>query len=227
MARKLKIINLGTISYQKAFEEQDILMQNIINHKKKEKNDLYNSHYLIICQHPPVITLGKNGKKEHLLYTEDFLKSKGISFSVTNRGGDITYHGPGQLVAYPILNLEAIKKDISWYLRSLEKIIIEILLQYNIEGDISPGETGVWLDVEKNPRKICAMGIRMSRWVTMHGLAFNINTNLSHFDYIVPCGIRQKKVTSLEKELKTKVDFAEIEELFIKLFIKHFQMELV
>jgi lipoyl(octanoyl) transferase len=171
-------------------------------------------HYLLFCEHHPVYTLGKTGKKENILISEEEMGIKGIEYYQTNRGGDITFHGPGQLVGYPILDLEKFYTDIGKYLRSLEEVIILALAGYGIKGERSPGETGVWIEpgVKGRERKICAMGVRCSRWITMHGFAFNVNTDLRYFDFIVPCGIRDKKVTSLQKELGYTVCMEEVNE---------------
>jgi len=160
-------------------------------------------NYLLFTEHYPVYTLGKNGKAENILIGEEERSKKEVEYFHTNRGGDITFHGPEQLVGYPIFDLDQFKPDLGWYLRNLEEVIILTMAEYNLHGERSAGETGVWLDahVKGKERKICAMGIRCSRWITMHGFAFNVNTDLSFFDYIVPCGIKDKKITSLEKEL--------------------------
>ena len=171
-------------------------------------------HHLLFAHHAPVYTLGKNGKPEHVLLSKQELAEKGIEYFHINRGGDITYHGPGQLVGYPILDLEKFTSDLGWYLRSLEEVIIATMAEYGLKGERSNGETGVWLDpqVPGKERKICAMGIRCSRWVTMHGFAFNVNTDLRYFDYIIPCGIQNKQVTSLAKELGKQVAMEEVTE---------------
>ena len=170
-------------------------------------------HYLLFVEHPPVYTLGKSGHMENILIGEQGMKEKGIQFFQTNRGGDITFHGPGQLVGYPILDLEKFYTDIGRYLRNLEEVFILLLADYGIRGDRSPGETGVWIQpgVKGRERKICAIGVRCSRWITMHGFAFNVNTDLSYFNDIVPCGIQDKQVTSLEKELGRPVPMAEVQ----------------
>jgi len=171
-------------------------------------------HHLLLCEHPPTYTLGKSGKPEHLLLDEAALADRGASFHRINRGGDITFHGPGQLVAYPILDLEALRPDIHWYLRALEEAVIQTLATYGLRAGRIAGLTGVWLDWETdapNPRKICAMGVRCSRWVTLHGLALNVNTDLSYFSHIVPCGITDKAVTSLQAELGHAVPLAEVQ----------------
>ena len=171
--------------------------------------------HLLLCQHPLTYTLGKSGKPEHLLLDEAALAAHGATFHRINRGGDITFHGPGQLVAYPILDLETLRPDIHWYLRALEEAVIQTLATYGLQAGRIAGLTGVWLDWEPgapNPRKICAMGVRCSRWVTLHGLALNINTDLRYFSYIVPCGIADKAVTSLQAELSRAVPLPEVAE---------------
>ena len=180
--------------------------------RNKELPDL-TDNYLLWVEHPPVLTLGKSGKIEHLLLDEKMLQQKGIEFFKTNRGGDITFHGPGQLVVYPIFDLDNFFTDIHKYLRFLEEAVIKTLDEYGIHATPSAGETGVWLDVGTPfARKICAMGVRASRWVTMHGLAFNLNTDLSYFEYIVPCGIQGKGVTSLSKELGREINVETVKE---------------
>jgi lipoyl(octanoyl) transferase len=186
-------------------------------------------HYLLFVEHPPVYTLGKSGHIENVLIDEGQLKEKGMQFFRTNRGGDITFHGPGQIVGYPVLDLEKFYTDIGRYLRELEEVIILLLAEYGIRGERSPGETGVWIDasVKGRERKICAIGVRCSRWITMHGFAFNVNTDLSHFGNIVPCGIPNKKVTSLEKELGHPVPMEDVKEKMKSQFGKVFGVELI
>jgi lipoate-protein ligase B len=185
-------------------------------------------HYLLFVEHPPVYTLGKSGSISNVLINEAERQAKGISFYHTNRGGDITFHGPEQIVGYPILDLEQFYTDIGKYLRNLEEVIIATMADYGLKGERSPGETGVWMDaaVPGRERKICAMGIRCSRWVTMHGFAFNVNTDLGYFDYIIPCGIQNKKVTSMERELGRKLDVAEVKRKLKFNFEKIFDVEL-
>ncbi|HUP13791.1 MAG TPA: lipoyl(octanoyl) transferase LipB [Niastella sp.] len=187
------------------------------------------NHYLLFVEHPPVYTLGKSGAIEHVLISEEQRAAKGISFYHTNRGGDITVHGKDQLVGYPILDLERFYTDIGKYLRNLEDVIIATMADYGLKGERSPGETGVWLDaaIKGRERKICAMGIRCSRWVTMHGFAFNVNTDLTYFDYIIPCGIQNKQVTSMEKELGRKVNMEEVKERVKHHFMNVFDVELI
>ncbi len=186
-------------------------------------------NHLLFVEHTPVYTLGKSGDINHVLINENERSSRGIDFFRINRGGDITFHGPEQLVGYPILDLEYFKTDLGWYLRSLEEVIILTLAEYGLKGDRSKGETGVWLDpnVKGKERKICAMGIRCSRWITMHGFAFNVNTDLQYFDYIIPCGIQNKQVTSLEKELGYQVSLDEVKEKVKRNFERVFEVEMI
>ncbi|WP_207513391.1 lipoyl(octanoyl) transferase LipB [Longitalea luteola] len=186
-------------------------------------------HHLLFVEHPPVYTLGKSGDIENVLISEAERAAKGISFYHTNRGGDITFHGREQLVGYPILDLERFYTDIGKYLRNLEEVIIATMADYGLKGERSPGETGVWLDaaIPGKERKICAMGIRCSRWITMHGFAFNVNTDLSYFNYIIPCGIQNKQVTSLQKELGRKLDMNEVKDRVKANFERVFEVELI
>ncbi len=216
---------LGTIDYKEAWDYQEklfgaILEQKSVNKKRPEDQQVIMDNHLLVCEHPHVYTLGKSGKFEHLLINNKQLEEKGATYYKINRGGDITYHGPGQIVMYPIFDLDQFFTDIHKYLRYLEEAVIHTLAEYGIKGERSEGETGVWIDVgTMNARKICAMGVRASRWVTMHGLAFNINTDLDYFTNIIPCGISDKAVTSLNIELRKTVDQKEVE---LKL-IKHLQ----
>jgi lipoyl(octanoyl) transferase len=189
---------------------------------------VHTKNHLIFVEHPPVFTLGKSGKLEHVLLSEDELKAKEIAFYHTNRGGDITFHGPGQVVGYPILDLENFYTDIGRYLRELEEVVILTLEEYGIRAGRSEGETGVWIDasVKGKERKICAMGVRCSRWITMHGFALNVNTDLEYFNYIVPCGIRDKKVTSLQQELGRYVEMTEIKGKLKENFRKVFKVDM-
>ncbi len=213
MNKKVKFIDLGLIDYQAGWDEQERLFAEIIeikvkNRSKMPDNQQITPNYLLFCQHPHVYTLGKSGKEEHLLLNEEKLEEKEAKFYKINRGGDITYHGPGQLVGYPILDLDNFFTDIHKYMRFLEEAIIRTLAEYSIEAGRIDGLTGVWIDyVDKiNPRKICAMGVKSSRWVTMHGFALNVNTDLNYFQHIVPCGIDDKAVTSMALELGQLVD---------------------
>tara|TARA_A100001011_G_scaffold162646_2_gene171097 strand:+ start:171 stop:875 length:705 start_codon:yes stop_codon:yes gene_type:complete len=208
--KKVKIIDLGQMSYSESLKIQEGYFNAIIELKRsnrKKETSIPTDNYLLWVEHPPVFTLGKSGKMEHLLLNQQTLVNEGIEFYKTNRGGDITFHGPGQLVVYPILDLDNFFTDIHKYLRYLEEAVIGTLKEYGLKTKRSPGETGVWLDVGTPfARKICAMGVRASRWVTMHGLALNLNIDLGYFDHIVPCGIKGKGVTSLAKELGKEID---------------------
>ena len=208
--KTVKIIDLGQKSYSESLKIQEGYFNTTIELKRlnrKKGTSIPTDNYLLWVEHPPVFTLGKSGKMEHLLLNQQTLVNKGIEFYKTNRGGDITFHGPGQLVVYPILDLDNFFTDIHKYLRYLEEAVISTLKEYGLKTKRSPGETGVWLDVGTPfARKICAMGVRASRWVTMHGLALNLNIDLGYFDHIVPCGIKGKGVTSLAKELGREID---------------------
>lgn len=186
------------------------------------------THHLLFVEHDPVFTLGKNGKEAHVLVSEAELTRREIDFFHINRGGDITFHGPGQVVGYPILDLEKFRTDLGWYLRSLEEVIIRTMAEYGLKGERSPGETGVWLNpaVKGKERKICAMGIKCSRWITMHGFAFNVNTDLDYFNLIVPCGIQNKQVTSLQKELGHAIAMQDVKEKLKHHFEQVFQAAL-
>ena len=203
--------DLGHRSYKQIWDYQEELLQQKIKAKQASKTE---PDYLLFVEHNPVYTLGKNGKEKNLLINQKALEEKGIEFYHINRGGDITFHGPQQLVGYPILDLDNYKTDLGWYLRSLEEVIILTIGEYGLKGERGAGETGVWLDanIKGRERKICAMGIRCSRWVTMHGFALNVNVDLNYFNFITRCGIQNKKVTSLEKELGRKVSMQEVKE---------------
>ena len=214
--KQVKIIDLGQLSYGESLTVQERYFNQIIELKRANRTQEHpqqTPNYLLWVEHPPVVTLGKSGKKEHLLLDAKGLEAEGIEFFQTNRGGDITFHGPGQLVVYPIFDLDNFFTDIHKYLRFLEEAVILTLKDYGIESSRSSGETGVWLEVGTPfARKICAMGVRASRWVTMHGLALNINTDLKYFNHIIPCGIQGKGVTSLQKELKQEVRLEEVKQ---------------
>ncbi|RAU84397.1 lipoyl(octanoyl) transferase LipB [Pontibacter arcticus] len=217
--RKIQFEHLGLIDYKEAWDYQEKLFKSILDLKAHNRTAAPEAqqatpNYLLFCYHPHVYTLGKSGHEENLLLNESGLEAKGATYYKINRGGDITYHGPGQIVGYPILDLESFFTDIHKYLRFLEEAVILTLKEYNIEAGRIAGLTGVWLDHEAqiNPRKICAMGVKCSRWVTMHGFAFNVNTDLDYFNNIVPCGISDKQVTSLAKELGHEVSLSEVEE---------------
>ena len=252
---KQKVIyrDLGKMEYKVAWDYQERLLQENIFRKSEIKNrqsvivgedssipransdihhrisDFDTQHYLLFVEHPPVYTLGKSGNIDHVLMSEKQLEENGIQFFRTNRGGDITFHGDQQIVGYPILDLEKFYTDIGKYLRNLEEVIIQTLADYGLKGARSSGETGVWIDpdVPGRERKICAMGVLTSRWITMHGFAFNVNTDLSYFNNIIPCGIQNKQVTSLQKELGKEIDFMEAKERVKKNFEKVFEVELV
>lgn len=229
--KKVKITELGFLPYSEAWDIQEEYFSNTIAVKRQNRlldSSILTENHLLLVEHPPVFTLGKSGKIDHLLLKEEVLKSKGIAFFKTNRGGDITFHGPGQLVGYPILDLDNFFTDIHKYLRYLEEIIIKTLSDFGLNSARSDGETGVWLDLDTPfARKICAMGVRASRWVTMHGFALNINTDLSYFDYIVPCGIQGKGVTSIAKELKREVDPSLVKAAVLKNFSEVFEVEII
>tara|TARA_X000000950_G_scaffold289482_1_gene414024 strand:- start:5468 stop:6187 length:720 start_codon:yes stop_codon:yes gene_type:complete len=228
--KTIHVQELGQQPYKTCWDYQEKLFQGIIDLKRANRNNdsiQATPNYLLFVEHPPVFTLGKSGKIEHLLLTEQQLTEKKIAFYKSNRGGDITYHGPGQIVGYPILDLDHFFTDIHRYLRTLEEVIIATLSDYGLQATRSDGETGVWLDADTpNARKICAMGVRASRWVTMHGFALNVNTNLAHFDYIVPCGIQGKGVTSLEKEVGRVIPLNEVQEKILHHFLQFFEAEL-
>ena len=218
--KKVKIIDLGRKSYGESLAVQEKYFNDIIELKRANRRNGTSeptNNFLLWVEHPPVFTLGKSVKIEHLLVDQQALAEKGIEFFQTNRGGDITFHGPGQIVGYPIFDLDNFFTDIHKYLRFLEQAVIDTLTEYGLEATRSEGETGVWLDVGTPfARKICAMGVRASRWVTMHGFALNVNTDLSYFNHIVPCGIQGKGVTSLAKELGGEVNTDEVKQKLIK-----------
>ncbi|MBT8271452.1 MAG: lipoyl(octanoyl) transferase LipB [Flavobacteriaceae bacterium] len=223
--------DLGLMDYKDCWDYQEELFKGIVDTKiknRREEAGLQTSNYFLFVEHPHVYTLGKSGDMSNLLVDEEQLKAKNATFYKVNRGGDITYHGPGQIVGYPILDLDNFFTDIHKYLRLLEEIIILTLAEYGLKAERSPGETGVWLDVGTPfARKICAMGVRASRWVTMHGFALNVNANLGYFDLMIPCGIRGKAVTSLNVELnKQIVDEDEVKEKLLKHFAHLFEAEL-
>jgi lipoyl(octanoyl) transferase len=243
--------DLGSLDYKQAWDYQEDLLQENVRRKSVVSSrsgrtpseeslvgltkeiqaslEEETQHYLLFVEHPPVYTLGKSGKKENVLLNDAELEEKEIQFFHTNRGGDITFHGAGQVVGYPILDLEKFDTDIGKYLRRIEEMIILTLADYGITGERSAGETGVWIDpgVPGKERKICAIGVRCSRWITMHGFAFNVNTDLDYFSHIIPCGIVNKKVTSLQKELGRTLDMAEVKENMKRNFEKVFEAELV
>jgi lipoyl(octanoyl) transferase len=241
--------DLGNMDYRQAWDYQEKLLQEnlLVKSEVRRLADVQidgaasgsgtatleqapaTQHYLLFVEHPPVYTLGKSGHMENALIDEERMIQKGVQFFRTNRGGDITFHGPGQIVGYPVLDLEKFYTDIGRYLRSLEEVIIGVLAEYGIRGDRSPGETGVWIDpgIKGRERKICAIGIRCSRWITMHGFAFNVNTDLDHFADIIPCGIQDKQVTSLEKELGRPVPLEQVKEQVKRQFESVFGVRLI
>ncbi|MWW26123.1 lipoyl(octanoyl) transferase LipB [Algibacter lectus] len=232
MNKQIELQDLGYKDYKDTWDYQEALFKGIVDAKiknRREETALKTKNYFLFVTHPHVYTLGKSGDLSNLLLNEAQLAEKGASFYKINRGGDITYHGPGQIVGYPILDLENFFTDIHKYLRFLEEMIILTLAEYGLKAERSPGETGVWLDVGTPfARKICAMGVRASRWVTMHGFALNVNANLGYFDNIIPCGIRGKAVTSLNVELAQKtVDEVEVKEKLLKHFKALFEAEFV
>ncbi len=226
--------DLGIIEYKTAWDHQEELLQENVKIKAEIRNspitnpELQTTNYFLLCEHPPVYTLGKSGKKENVLMSDDELAKNNIGFFNTNRGGDITFHGLQQIVGYPILDLEKYYTDIGKYLRNLEEMVILTIAEYGIKGDRSKGETGVWIDTDKagRERKICAIGVRCSRWITMHGFAMNVNTDLGYFNNIIPCGIENKQVTSIEKELGHTVDYEEVKEKVKRNFEKVFDSQL-
>lgn len=228
MNKDIKLEDLGLKDFKDTWDYQETLFKAILDTKIKNRREdagLATDNHFLFVEHPHVYTLGKSGDLSNLLLSEPQLTEKGATFYKINRGGDITYHGPGQIVGYPILDLDNFFTDIHKYLRLLEEIIILTLAEYGITTERSPGETGVWLDVGTPfARKICAMGVRASRWVTMHGFALNVNSDLGYFDNIIPCGIRGKAVTSLHVELgQAMVDEAEVKAKLLKHFLKLFE----
>jgi lipoyl(octanoyl) transferase len=228
-----KFIDLGLVEYQQAWDYQTGLFNSILEVKSKnrtaaEADQQLTDNYLLFCEHPHVYTLGKSGNEENLLIKKEELHNIGATYHHINRGGDITYHGPGQLVGYPILDLENFFTDIHQYMRLLEEAVIQTLEEFEIKSGRIKGLTGVWLDVEdpKKARKICAMGVKTSRWVTLHGFALNVNTDLSYFDKMIPCGINDKAVTSMQKELKSVVDMRKVKSILKEKLAELFKMNL-
>jgi lipoyl(octanoyl) transferase len=236
--KEVNVIDLGMIDYQQAWDYQEKLFKEVIdiklaNRDKSAAAQMPTPNYLIFCEHPHVYTLGKSGSAENLLLDEKGLEEKQAAYYKINRGGDITYHGPGQLVCYPILDLDNFFEDIHKYLRLLEEAIINTLNHFSIKAGRIKKLTGVWIDYEsednngpRNPRKICAMGVRSSRWVTMHGLALNVNTDLEYFGNIIPCGIDDKAVTSMEKELAEQLTMKQVQEVLQEHIGNLFQMKM-
>lgn len=232
MNKKVEVRELGFKDYKETWDYQENLFKEILDLKiknRRESLDRETPNYLLFVEHPHVYTLGKSGDIKHLLISDEELARKNATYYKINRGGDITYHGPGQIVGYPILDLENFFTDIHKYLRLLEEMVILTLAEYGIKAGRSEGETGVWLDAGTPfARKICAMGVRASRWVTMHGFALNINADLGYFDHIIPCGIQGKAVTSLHVELgKKEIDLTEVQQKLLKHFTTLFEAELL
>lgn len=231
--KQVNVQHLGLMDYAQAWDYQERIfsetVQTKIANRQQPDQPQTTQNYLLFCQHSPVYTLGKSGQEDHLLLSVEELAEKGIQYYPINRGGDITFHGPGQIVGYPILDLDNFFTDIHRYLRTLEEAVIFTLADYGIDAGRIPGLTGVWIDYEhqQNPRKICAMGVKSSRWVTMHGLALNVNTDLRYFEYIVPCGIKDKAVTSLEKELGAQQNLEEVTLHLLHHLAEQFEMEVV
>jgi lipoyl(octanoyl) transferase len=230
--KPVQLIDLGVQDYKEVWDLQERYFKESIDlkmaNKSKQTHNLPKNRLLFV-EHPPVYTLGKSGKKENLLLHEDQLKDIGATFYAINRGGDITFHGPGQLVVYPLLDLEQFIPSLNAFVTSLEKCVIDVCQYYGIRAEAFEGYTGVWIEpgVEGKERKICAIGLKSSRWCTMHGIAFNINTSLDFFNHMIPCGIDDKAVTSLKKELGKDVDMAEVKKLFLQAFLKEFNAQII
>ena len=218
-------IDFGLSEYKKTWNIQEDFLLKMLEEKQEQNNQ----HYLLFCEHPHVFTLGKSGKENNLLINEEFLKKIKATYFKTNRGGDITYHGPGQIVGYPIFNLNKLKIGVKKYIYLLEQTIIDTLKEYSIESERLNSATGVWLDVNTpgKARKICAIGVRLSRSITMHGFALNVNTDLSYFNYINPCGFNDKGVTSMQKELKREISFEYVKDVLLKNLKQNFNLEII
>ena len=231
MNKNIIVYDLGVLDYNMALDFQEKKLQEIIDIKRTNRNKgslIKTPNYFLFVEHPPVITLGKSGQEKNLLLTKKELQKKNIKFFNTNRGGDITFHGYGQIVGYPVIDLENFYTDINRYLRSLEEIVISTLNFYNIYSKRSQGETGVWLEPNSpNSRKICAIGVKTSRWATMHGFALNVNTDLSYYDYIIPCGIEGKGITSIDKEIEGNISLNEVKKKLLENLKKIFDANLV
>ncbi len=232
--KKTKFVDLGQIDYQQAWDYQTNLFQSILDVKSQNRvlapnEQLSTNNFLLFCEHPHVFTLGKSGDEKNLLVKKEELHTIEATYYHINRGGDITYHGPGQIVVYPIIDMENFFTDIHKYLRLLEESVIQTLAEFNIKAGRISGLTGVWIDFEdaNKARKICALGVKTSRWVTLHGLAFNVNTDLNYFKYIVPCGIDDKAVTSLEKELGNQQDMELVKSILRNKLSDLFEMEII
>jgi lipoyl(octanoyl) transferase len=234
--QKVVFQDLGRIRYKDAWAYQEERLKELVDRKlenrqrgKAGQEEAQQQHYLLFCEHSPVYTLGKSGSMDHLLLGEKELAAQGFEFFKINRGGDITYHGPGQIVGYPIFDLDCFFTDIHRYVRYLEEAVIRTIADYGLEGGREEGYTGVWLEAKDGQpkRKICAIGVHLRRWVTLHGFAFNVNTDLTHFGHIVPCGINEagRDVTSLQRELGRKVDTAEVKAKLKAQFAELFGIE--
>lgn len=230
MFRLIQCSDWGQMAYQSAWEKQELIVQRMIEYKRTHSGEDYKQgqeHHLIFVEHPPVFTLGRNGDASNLLLSHQELDVQGIQYYEINRGGDITFHGPGQLVIYPLIDLDCFFTDIGRYIRYLEQVVIDTLAEFAIDGGRIDGLSGVWIDSETDKaRKICAVGVHLSRWVTMHGLALNVNTDLSFFNQIVPCGISDKAVTSIKKECQKEIDIEEVKQRFKHNFIRIFDAQL-
>jgi len=229
--KNINVYDLGVLDYKAALNFQEKKLQEIIDIKRTNRNEgssIETPNYFLFVEHPPVITLGKSGQEKNLLLTKEELERKKIQYFNTNRGGDITFHGYGQIVGYPVIDLENFYTDINRYLRTLEEIVISTLNYFKISSQRSPGETGVWLESNSpNSRKICAIGVKTSRWVTMHGFALNVDTDLRYYNYIIPCGIKGKGITSINKEIKKNVSINEVKEKLLENLKKTFQANLI
>ncbi len=229
--KNVKYKSLGLINYEESWKKQESIFNKIIDTKIKNRNlqkEIKTDNYILTCSHPHVYTLGKSGDEKNLLIDKNIIEKENLEFFKINRGGDITYHGPGQIVIYPILDLENFFTDIHKYLRSLEEAVILTLKEYNIESGRIKDYTGVWIDIKSdNPRKICALGVKTSRWVTMHGLALNVNTDLNFFKNIIPCGINDKEVTSISKEVGQDIKIKDVEKKLLNNLSKVFEFKLI
>tara|TARA_Y100001936_G_scaffold28131_1_gene26392 strand:+ start:2792 stop:3502 length:711 start_codon:yes stop_codon:yes gene_type:complete len=229
--KNVKYKSLGLINYEESWKKQESIFNKIIDTKIKNRNlqkEIKTDNYILTCSHPHVYTLGKSGDEKNLLIDKNIIEKENLEFFKINRGGDITYHGPGQIVIYPILDLENFFTDIHKYLRSLEEAVILTLKEYNIESGRIKDYTGVWIDIKSdNPRKICALGVKTSRWVTMHGLALNVNTDLNFFKNIIPCGINDKEVTSISKEVGQDIKIKDVEKKLLNNLSKVFEFRLI
>ena len=229
--KNINVYDLGVLDYKTALNFQEKKLQEIIDIKRTNRNEgssIETPNYFLFVEHPPVITLGKSGQEKNLLLTKEELERKKIQYFNTNRGGDITFHGHGQIVGYPVIDLENFYTDINRYLRTLEEIVISTLNYFKISSQRSPGETGVWLESNSpNSRKICAIGVKTSRWVTMHGFALNVDTDLRYYNYIIPCGIKGKGITSINQEIKKNVSINEVKEKILENLKKTFQANLI